>query len=451
MKKIIATTAALFLIGCGSPAKPPVESTDTVTDTTTTTVPTTTDSEANLSEFNITLPAPAVDKYLVSFKVLDYISADDMLKYAQKLDPNIKSAYGYKAVKLVYYTTNTNNQTVKASGVLVVPIVGDKNYPISIVVDNHGTTFEDKDVPSNVEVQDSAPNLKTATLFTGIEGFATVLPDYLGYGESNGYLHPYIMKYSARASIDMLNAAKEYLEEYYNFTNDVFITGYSEGGYVAMEMAREMQENNTTYNIKALAPMAGPYDVEKLGVYDLNDSRKMVFPPFLAFIAYSYSKAYDFDLSKIVLKSDVFNNINLFGGGYDAVEINYYLGLTDLENNDYGFNTHYPDELFLKDFLDDFESNPSNTLRLALKANSNYEWVPKMPVNIVNCKDDEIIPYFIADEANQTMHALGATNVTLTAIDSSEIPPATTTEPFVHQRCAYPAYATAAKFFYLLK
>jgi len=196
--------------------------------------------------------------------------------------------------------------------------------------------------------------------------------------------------------------------------------------------------------------MAGPYDVEGLGVYDLNDSRKMVYPPFLAFIADSYSKIYNLDLSKIVVRYDVFKNINLFGGDYSAIEINALLGLADLENGDYGFNTHYPDELFLKSFIDDFETNPNNIFRVKLRENNVYNWKPNMPTQIINCVDDEIIPFFIAQKTYDTMKNLGA-NVTLIPIETSNIPPATQTTPFVHQRCISNAYSITAQFFNALR
>jgi len=398
---------------------------------------------------------------LSSSEVIENIPDAVMLQVIQsESDSNASIAFGYKAVKLTYTTTTPDGREVKASGVLVIPIANDAVksqfpggvYPISVVVDNHGTIFKDSDAPSNMEVKDGMPNLPTAVLFTGYAGFATVMPDYLGYGASKGETHPYIMKYSAQASIDMLKAAEKYLKDNnYTVTNDVYITGYSEGGYVAMEMAKEMQENNTSYTIKAAAPMAGPYDIEKLGVYDLNDSNKMVFPAFLADIADSYSKIYNYDISKIVEKPEVFINYDLFGGDYDTVAIHYYLGLTDLAHGDYGFYTHYPHELFQKAFLDDFETNPDNMLRKKLSENTNYAWAPKFPVNLINCEDDEIIPYVIAQEANATMNAMGAPSVTLTGIPSSELPPATQESFLVHQRCGNPAYKAAVQFFYTIR
>ena len=387
--------------------------------------------------------------------VIESIPDNVMLNYVKAIDSNATVAFGYKAVKLIYPTKDAYGNDVNASGVLIIPEANDAIkakfggiYPISIVCDNHGTIFRDSEAPSNTEIKDSKPNLKTAIIFTGYAGFATVMPDYIGYGSTKGDTHPYIMTKSAQASVDMIKAAAKYLKDNnYTFTNDVYITGYSEGGYVAMATAKQLQDENTTFNIKGVTPMAGPYDVELLANIDLNTSLKMVYPAFLAYVADSYSKIYNLDLNEMVNKPEVFEKYDLFGGDYDAIAIHYYLGLTNFSQGDYGFYSHYPNELFKSSFINDFYTEANNTFRLKLKENGVFAWKPNMPMNIINCIDDEIIPYVIAQEANATMNKLGAKNVTLTPIPSNMIAPKSDEEPFVHQRCAPVAYGVAAKYF----
>jgi hypothetical protein len=174
---------------------------------------------------------------------------------------------------------------------------------------------------------------------------------------------------------------------------------------------------------------------------------KMVLPAFLADVAYSYSKAYNLPLQNVVDKPEVFENYNLFGGDYDTVAIHYYLGLTDLAKGDYGIYTHYPHELFTPQFLEDFKTNPDNQYRVKFKENNVYAWKPNMAVDIINCEEDEVIPKFIAEEANATMNAYGATNVQLTLIPTSQIEAPTQDAPLVHQRCGATAYKYAVGFF----
>jgi len=197
-----------------------------------------------------------------------------------------------------------------------------------------------------------------------------------------------------------------------------------------------------------VAPMDGPYDVKSLADADFQANTPMVYPAFLAEVASSYSKAYGIDISDLVVKPDVFNSIDLFGGDYDTVPIHVALGLADVANGDYGFNTHYADELYKASFINDYFSNANNELKAKLILNSVYDWTPKMKMNIIHCVDDEIIPFTInAQNAYSQMSANGATTVTLSPIPTSYIPAATASTPFVHQRCGSVAYGIATQWF----
>ncbi len=402
----------------------------------------------------------SVGSNLVSAEVLDDLDAATVLGMVQQsIDENATNAFSYKAIKIVYTTKNLKGETVNASGLLVIPTPTDaykaylesigKSFSISAVCDNHGTIFLDSEAPTNVEkAQHYYP---TALLISGYAGFASIIPDYVGYGDSKGETHPYILKDSAQASLDMIRASIGYMTNNgILFNGQLYLTGYSEGGYVAMALAKDIEENYSgEFNLKGVAPMAGPYDIEALGAFDLNASMRMVFPAFLAEIASAYSKAYDdVKLEDLVVKPEVFESVDLFGGDMDEISIHVALGLADIANGDYGFYTHYTDELFLDSFINDYHDNLNNPVRVHFAQNSVYNWAPKSKMNLIQCVDDEIIPYAISTQKTyETFMANGATSVTLTPIPTSYIPPATETAPFVHQRCGSVAYGTAVKWF----
>jgi pimeloyl-ACP methyl ester carboxylesterase len=405
--------------------------------------------------------ANAVGNNFVSATVIDDINASVMLSVVKaKIDANATNAFGYKAIKIVYKTTNENGDSVNASGMLVLPTATDaykaylaslgKSFSISAICDNHGTIFLNSEAPTSVEVTNGMPDSSLGVLMTGFAGFAAILPDYLGYGDSQGQNHPYIMKTTDQASLDMIRASVRYMtDNHIAFNGQLYISGYSEGGYVAMDLAKDIQENySSEFNLKGVAPMAGPYDVEALGVYDLNTSSKMVYPAFLAYIADSYSKAYsDINISDLAVKASVFSSVDLFGGNYDAVHIHVALGLAN-GTTDYGFNTHFPQELLISSFISDFQSNFNNILRVKFAQNSIDDWTPNMKMNMIQCVDDEIIPFAISTQKTYSKFiANGATAVSLTPIPSSMIPTATPTTPFVHQRCGNVAYGAAVKWF----
>ncbi len=403
--------------------------------------------------------ANAVGNNLVSSEVLDDINASYMLNIIKaKIDANATNAFAYKAVKITYTTTNMRGEVVNASGLLVIPTPTDayksylasigKSFSISAVCDNHGTIFLDSEAPTKVE--EAQHYYPTALLMSGYAGFAFIAPDYLGFGDSKGEVHPYIMKKSAQASLDMIRASIGYMTDNgILFNGQLYLSGYSEGGYVAMALAKEIQDKySSEFKLMGVAPMAGPYDIKALADADLQTNTPMVYPAFLAEIAYSYSKAYDINISDMVVKPDVFNNVPLFGGDYDSVPIHVALGLADVANGDYGFNTHYANELFKSTFIDDYFSNANNELKIEFEQNSVYDWIPTMKMNIIQCVDDEIIPFAISSqETYNQMLANGATTVSLSPIPTSYIPAATATAPFVHQRCGSVAYGVATKWF----
>jgi len=89
-----------------------------------------------------------------------------------------------------------------------------------------------------------------------------VAPNYAGYDSSTLPYHPYLIAdQQSKDMIDALTAARSALPTAAaSATTDsgrLFITGYSQGGYVAMATHRAMQAAGMT--VTASAPMSGPY------------------------------------------------------------------------------------------------------------------------------------------------------------------------------------------------
>lgn len=401
----------------------------------------------------------SVGNNFVSAEVLDDINASTMLGIVQTaIDPTATNAFAYKAVKIIYSTQNKDGDSVNASGLLVIPTPTDayvayltsvgKSFSISAIADNHGTIFLDSEAPTNV--QKNQHTYSTAVLTSGYAGFALIAPDYLGYGESKGETHPYIMKDSAQASLDMIRASIRYMtDNNILFNGQLYLSGYSEGGYVTMALAKDIQENHSAeFQVMGVAPMAGPYDVEALAAASLQVNTPMVYHAFLAEIADSYSKYYaDINIGDIVVKPEVFQSVDLFGGDYDTVPIHVALGLAD-GTTDFGFNTHFADELFKDSFITDYQSNVNNIVQETFVENSVYDWLPQAKMNLIHCVDDEVIPFALSSQkAYDTFIANGATTVTLSPIPTASIPAQTATTPFVHQRCGSVAYGAAVSWF----
>ena len=400
---------------------------------------------------------------LVSASVIDDIDASTILAYVQgSIDPNATNAFAYKAVKITYNTVNEDNTPVVASGLLVIPTAteayqeyrasqGLAPFSVSMICENHGTIFADADAPTNKEVSNGVPDYATAILMTGYAGFASIDPDYIGFGDSKDSVHPYIMKTaSARASLDMIKASMKYMEDNGVVLNhQLYITGYSEGGYVAMATAQKVEEELGSVNLMGVAPMAGPYNVKDLADIDINATNLMAYPAFLADLMYSYSNYYsDVDLSEVANPAISPAQFQLaFDGDYDTVAIHTILGLADPDNGDYGFYTHTGDELFSSTFINDYQNNVNSPIKVRFEENNLDTWVPQSKMNLIQCIDDDIIPFSESNNIYNKFMADGV-DVTLTAIPTSILTQQQdATHPFIHANCAPTAYGAAVKWF----
>ena len=403
-----------------------------------------------------------VGNNFVSAEIIDDINATTMLSVVKSsINPAATNAFGYKAVKITYNTKNQNNEDIVASGLLVIPSATDayknilasvgKQFSVSMICDNHGTIFEDAHAPSNVEIKNGMPDYSLAVLMTGYAGFAGIYPDYIGYGISNDESHPYMLKeVSARASLDMVRAAQRYMNDNnIVFNSQLYISGYSQGGFTAMALAEEIEvNNNNEFTLKGIAPMAGPHDLESLGDRELDASHTMVYPAFLGYLADSYSQAYsEINLENLVNEINTTMYHSLFDGSNTNIEIHTKLGLvTDARG---GFNQHTADVLFKSSLIDDYQNNLNTGASLKEKfvENSTYNWTPKTKMNLIHCSDDEIIPFSMSQTAYDSFIENGSENVTLTPIPTAVIDEATVSDPFVHSRCAKTAYGAAVTWF----
>jgi alpha/beta superfamily hydrolase len=159
-----------------------------------------------------------------------------------------------------YSTVGGADEPTTASAALMVPTGVGANCTGKrpIVLYAHGTTT---DRAFNMTDMSNAETLSLAALFAS-QGYIVVAPNYAGYDTSTLPYHPYLIAdQESKDMIDGLTAARVALPfASATLTKDsgqLFITGYSQGGYVAMATHRAMQAAGMT--VTASAPMSGPY------------------------------------------------------------------------------------------------------------------------------------------------------------------------------------------------
>ncbi|CAM5387394.1 hypothetical protein SXANM310S_05782 [Streptomyces xanthochromogenes] len=186
--------------------------------------------------------------------------------------------YGVRGYRLTYRTITPQGTRTTATGLLVLPDDG-RRTRLDLVADTHGTMVDRDYAPSAAEDDGRLSPYLHASV-----GRAVAAPDYLGLGAGPGR-HPYMDTASGvSASLDMLRAARTAARQLGRpLTGDVYGTGFSQGGQVAMALGRALSRGaDAHFRLKALAPVSGPYDIagqEMPGLFDgrVNDTSGVLY------------------------------------------------------------------------------------------------------------------------------------------------------------------------------
>ena len=164
---------------------------------------------------------------------------------------------------LEYNTVGGRQEATTASAALMVPTGVDASCrgarPILLYA--HGTSTNQAFDISDLANAQNAEGLLLAAVFAA-QGYIVVAPNYAGYDTSTLGYHPYLdADQQSKDMIDALHAARQALPVAgLALTSDngrLFLTGYSQGGFVAMATERAMQAAGM--RVTAAAPMSGPY------------------------------------------------------------------------------------------------------------------------------------------------------------------------------------------------
>ncbi len=308
--------------------------------------------------------------------------------------------YDVDIYKMVYLT-QYKGQEVRASGLMVVPL--NVTTPAPLLSAQHGTIFAHKDAPSNFQL-----NSLTGFESFGSAGYLTLVPDYLGFGEAKQMLHPYYdQKHSAMAVVDMIKAGKSFFKKNnISVSEQLFLAGYSEGGYVTLAAQKEIEENPAHgLTVTATGAGAGGYDLEGM-LRQVVSGQNYNYPGYLAYIlsAYNNTNSWNRPLTDFFQEPYASRVSTMFNGTQTGSAINNAL------SND-------PSKLFNPTFLANLRGDGEKVLKAALKQNSLKNWVPKSPTRLYHGTSDTTVPFVNSQETHAAMMANGASfNVTLTPI-----------------------------------
>ncbi|MFM2056964.1 MAG: hypothetical protein RLY71_1349 [Pseudomonadota bacterium] len=164
---------------------------------------------------------------------------------------------------LQYGTVGAQGEKVTATGAMYVPTGGTGcGGARPIVLYAHGTSVEKSfNMALLGSTNDAASEAAIVAATYAAHGYIVVAPNYAGYEASSLAYHPFLnADQQSKDMMDALTAARAALPAIANGTSDsgrLFITGYSEGGFVALATHRAMQAAGMT--VTASAGQSGPY------------------------------------------------------------------------------------------------------------------------------------------------------------------------------------------------
>lgn len=311
------------------------------------------------------------------------------LKSTYGLDASVTRNYNVDFYKIVYTTVDAEGNLVSASGLVSYPVksMGDPASPLLSF--QHGTIASDDDAPSNIAAK---PELGAVGALFSSQGFVNVMPDYLGYGTSTQLMHPYIIAdSSASATIDLLRAVRTHAAQISHALDPkLFITGYSEGGYVTLATQKEIETNlSDEFTITKSIPAAGPYNV--LGTAQtVIDMDMLPSPNLLSFVLKSYDTIYALNRITEIYQAPYAGMVNsgfFYGDGPDIILTDVTVDLLTLDFL-YG-----PDMIPAGDDLGFRETGETALKNLFIANNLHSGWTASTPTVFFHGPDDVIVPY----------------------------------------------------------
>ena len=284
--------------------------------------------------------------------------------------------YGMRSYRLEYWTTNFDGQVVKASGLVSLP-KGDA--PLRGVVSyQHGTSSNREDSPSSKGLGEGA---LISAIFAG-GGYVLVAADYIGLGTNHG-VHPYMhAATTASTSIDLLRAAKTFVEsQEKRWPGELYLVGFSQGGHATLAVQRALEAAPVErMHVVSSTPIAGPVDLPGISFPVALEGKSTSHTFYLAYVACAYSAIYGQPVTTLLAEPYASSLPGLFDGDHGDADFAAALPKT-------------PRELFTPEFLDAFDHGKSHWFLDALQENSLLDWKPAAPIRLYfGDKDLDVSP-----------------------------------------------------------
>jgi alpha-beta hydrolase superfamily lysophospholipase len=265
----------------------------------------------------------------------------------------------------------------------IIPVHWERRAPSYYDLENNQSIYE------NYEMSYLAAGFASA-------GYVTVAPDLIGYGASRDREHPYMHAPSlAWASRDMLHAARHFAaEQGIPFANDLYITGWSEGGLAGMALHELLErEHRDELPVRGNSLLAGCFALSAM-----LDWFCCIDDP------YPEQEIYYWMLRSMM-------RVHGISRSFDEVVRPEYAAA--LRSNVMAPVPANPREGLTSAFRAGIQQRTETALLRAFKDSDRYKWQPTAPVFLHHGTRDDIVPFFTSQMAYQAMRLLRARNVTM--------------------------------------
>lgn len=326
--------------------------------------------------------------------------------------------------RIKYQTVGAANETTDGTAAVMVPsgTAPQCSGPRPVLLYAHGTSVEKAFDMAALNTWNEA---RVVAAMFAAQGYLVVAPNYTGYGGSALAYHPYLVADAqANDMVDALRAARTVFAPVgASASTKLFVSGYSQGGHVAVATERAMQQNYASeFKVTALAGMSGPYALEWMGDRIFGGAPTFGISYFLPLLTsgaqHAGAKVYDVSASEIY-EDPYANGIDallpgtrtlseLYGSGKLPVQT---LFAADSQPQAAGYGQFFGTgnlvrSAYRTSYLADLQANPcdtsltqpltcspGNALRKFTRANDLRTFVPTVPTLLCGGENDPTVPY----------------------------------------------------------
>jgi hypothetical protein len=312
--------------------------------------------------------------------------------------------------KVTYQSTGADGNGHSMTGLLILPRSISGGRPsVPILMYQHGTEVYRQFSPSQYLTHlgrpTDYPEVMVAAAIAST-GYAVAMADYEGMGDNTDPQPHVVGTVLAQQVIDLLIKSHDIIvgtSSPCTWNNQLFLMGYSEGGYVTMMVTRALHFNPVPgFTVTASAPLSGPHDLSGtmrgviLGTILTEQDGTYKAPYFVPMLLTSYNYAYGTLFNPGTAMLPQFQNIPpLFDGNSQSVTINNAMKMDFTPP----VSAIVPKSILANLFI--AQLTPPSVVVDFLIQNDSYRfpgqvnsvWAPTVPIRMIHHKDDDLVPY----------------------------------------------------------